>query len=66
MSTRTIEIIVESNGSTRIQTRGFTGSACIDASRFIEEALGKRASERTTPEFFQVADERQRLQEGGG
>ena len=66
MSTRTIEIIVESNGSTRVQTRGFTGSACIDASRFIEEALGKRTSERTTPEFFEVADERQRLREGGG
>lgn len=66
MSTRTIEIIVETNGSTRVQTRGFTGSACIEASRFIEEALGKRTSERTTPEFFQVADERQRLWEGGG
>ncbi|HCO23438.1 MAG: hypothetical protein CME31_15355 [Gimesia sp.] len=66
MSTRTIEIIVETNGSTRVQTRGFTGSACIDASRFIEEALGKQTSERTTPEFFQVADEQQRLREGGG
>ena len=66
MSTRTIEIIVETNGSTRVQTRGFTGSACTDASRFIEEALGKRISERTTPEFYQVVDERQRLREGGG
>ncbi len=66
MSSRTIEIIVETNGSTRVQTRGFKGSACIDASRFIEEALGKRTSERTTPEFFQVTDERQHLQEGGG
>lgn len=66
MSSRTIEIIVETNGSTRVQTRGFTGSACREASQFIEEALGKRTSERATPEFFQVADERQRLQEGGG
>ena len=66
MSSRTIEIIVETNGSMSVQTRGFTGSACRDASRFIEEALGKRTSERTTPEFFQVADERQRLREGGG
>ncbi len=66
MSIRTIEIIVETNGSTRVQTRGFTGSACIDASRFIEEALGKRASERTTPEFFETAEQQQRLREGGG
>ncbi|MBN71458.1 MAG: hypothetical protein CME32_19515 [Gimesia sp.] len=66
MSTRTIEIIVETNGSTRVQTRGFTGSACTDASRFIEEALGKRTSERTTPEFFQTTEQQQRLREGGG
>jgi len=65
MSSRTIEIIVETNGSTRVQTKGFTGSACIDASRFIEEALGKRASERTTPEFFQTTEQQHRLQEGG-
>jgi ribosome-binding factor A len=60
-----IEITVTPDGQTRVETRGFSGAGCREASRFIEEALGKRASERTTPEFFQVADERQRLQEGG-
>lgn len=65
MSDRIIEIIVETNGSTRVQTKGFAGSACIDASRFIEEALGKRTSDRTTPEFFQSTDQQQRLREGG-
>lgn len=63
--TRIIEITVTTDGQTRVETRGFSGDGCREASRFIEEALGKRASERTTPEFFQVADERQRLQEGG-
>lgn len=60
-----IEITVTPDGQTRVETKGFSGAGCREASRFIEEALGKRASERTTPEFFQVADERQRLQEGG-
>ena len=63
---QTIEITVTPDGQTRVETRGFSGAGCREASRFIEEALGKRASERTTAEFFQVADERQRLQEGGG
>lgn len=63
---QTIEIIVTPDGQTRVETRGFSGAGCREASRFIEEALGKRTSERSTPEFFQVADERQRLQEGGG
>ncbi|MEQ8854792.1 DUF2997 domain-containing protein [Gimesia sp.] len=63
---RTIEITVTPDGQTRVETKGFSGAGCREASRFIEEALGKRASERTTAEFFQIADERQRLQEGGG
>ena len=63
---QTIEIIVTPDGQTRVETRGFSGAGCREASRFIEEALGKRTSERTTAEFFQVADERQRLREGGG
>ena len=61
-----IEITVTPDGQTRVETKGFSGAGCREASRFIEEALGKRTSERTTPEFFQVADERQHLQEGGG
>ena len=63
---RTIEITVTPDGQTRVETKGFSGAGCREDSRFIEEALGKRTSERKTPEFFQVADERQRLQEGGG
>ncbi len=63
---KTIEITVTPDGQTRVETKGFSGAGCREASRFIEEALGKRTSERKTPEFFQVADERQRLQEGGG
>ena len=62
---QTIEITVTPDGQTRVETKGFSGAGCREASRFIEEALGKRTSEQTTPEFFQVADERQRLQEGG-
>ena len=64
MSERMIEIIVAPNGSTQVQTKGFTGSSCIQASRFLEEALGKKASERKTPEFYGVIREQHRLQEG--
>ena len=50
---RTIEIIVTPDGKTSIQTRGFSGSSCREASKFLEEALGPRASERLTAEFHQ-------------
>jgi hypothetical protein len=54
---RTIEILVTAEGQTTVQTRGFTGSSCRDASRFIEQALGQRTGERLTAEFHQAADQ---------
>jgi len=52
--TRTIEILVTPDGKTMVQTRGFVGSSCQEASRFIEQALGKATSEERTAEFYQT------------
>ena len=49
---KTIEIIVSPQGGIRIETRGFTGTSCQQASRFIENALGKAVSEQRTAEFY--------------
>ena len=51
---RTIEIIVGAKGETSVQTRGFTGSSCREASQFIEQALGQRLAEHLTAEFHQA------------
>ncbi len=50
---KTIEIIVLPTGETNVQTKGFAGSSCRDASAFLEKALGQRAGERLTAEFHQ-------------
>ena len=47
-----IEIIVSPQGETTVTTRGFAGSACQAASKFIEQALGQRTCERLTSEFY--------------
>ncbi len=52
--TRTIEVVVDPKGATTVQTRGFQGTSCRDASRFIEEALGAKTGERLTTEFYQT------------
>ena len=52
---KTIEIIVGPTGETTVQTKGFAGSSCQDASRFIEQALGKTVGEKLTAEFHQTA-----------
>jgi hypothetical protein len=64
--TRIIEIIVSPTGQTNIETKGFAGSSCRDASRFLEEALGVKTEDRPTAEFFsQVTDQQQIAREGG-
>ncbi len=64
--TRIIEIIVSPTGQTKIETKGFAGSSCRDASRFLEEALGVKTEDRPTAEFYsQAAEERRSAQEGG-
>ena len=50
---KTIEIVVSPKGETTVQTKGFTGSSCQEASKLIEQALGTKASEQMTPEFYQ-------------
>jgi hypothetical protein len=52
---RTIEIIISPQGETRLETKGFSGVACQDASRFIETALGEKSSDQPTAERYQVS-----------
>ena len=51
---KTIEIIVGTDGSTRVATRGFSGPACREASGFLEQALGKSTAETLTTEYHQA------------
>ena len=50
--TKIIEITVAPNGSSTVETKGFTGPDCQNASRFIEEVLGQKLSARLKPEFY--------------
>jgi len=58
-----IEVIVTSDGSTRVETKGFQGVDCQAASRFLEAALGRRIDETLTPEFHQPACEHNQVSE---
>lgn len=51
---KTIEVIISSKGEATVQTKGFTGSSCRDASRFIEQALGQATGEQLTAEFHLI------------
>ena len=61
-SLKTIEIIVSPTGDTKVETKGFTGGSCRDASRLIEQALGEKSGEQMTGEFY-AADACREIQE---
>lgn len=49
---KTIEITVSPTGESRIETKGFAGSECRQASLILERALGRVTTERLTAEFY--------------
>ena len=61
---KTIEIIISPKGETTVQTKGFAGSECRQASEFIEKALGQRTGEQLTAEFHQQAVQQQTNHQG--
>ena len=62
---KTIEIVVDARGDARVQTKGFSGAACRDASALLERALGEVTAERLTPEFYEAAQASEQRQQQG-
>jgi hypothetical protein len=60
---KTIEIIVSATGQVHLQTKGFAGPACRQASRFLENALGIITADQPTPEIHLQADTQQHRHE---
>ena len=58
-----IDITVDAKGQTKVETRGFTGGECREASKFIEHALGKAIGEKLTAEFYQYQTVDQQLKQ---
>ena len=48
-----IEVIVAPNGESSVETKGFQGEACRQASQFLEQALGTKTLEQPTAEYYQ-------------
>ena len=60
---KVIEITVDPKGQAKVETKGFSGSECLEASRFLEHALGQRTDEKLTAEFYQAQSSEQQLKQ---
>jgi hypothetical protein len=58
-----IDIVVDPRGAATVQTRGFTGGECREASKFVEQALGQTTAETLTAEFHQGQQAGQHLEQ---
>ena len=52
-----IDVLISPTGETKIQTHGFSGPACQQATKALEAALGLTQSETLTAEYHQSATE---------
>ena len=59
---KTIEVVVNRDGSLKIDAVGFQGSDCEKATKFLEEALGRVAGKQKKPEYYRQVQRQQRLQ----
>jgi Protein of unknown function (DUF2997) len=60
---KTIEITISPKGESKVETKGFSGGECREASRFVEQALGQRTAETLTTEFYQDQQAAQELKQ---
>ena len=60
---RVIEVIASPQGETTIQTKGYAGNDCVQASKFLEQALGVVATDNKTGEYYQTEEAEQHVQQ---
>ena len=63
MTSRIIEVVVSPKGETQVQTKGFAGAECQQASKFLEEALSVAKNDRRTSEFYAAAEAHQQVKQ---
>ena len=58
-----IRVIVGPKGETKVETKGFAGGECREASRFLEQALGQPVGEQLTAEFYESGTTEQQIRQ---
>jgi hypothetical protein len=48
-----ITIDVSADGEISIESRGFTGKACLEETKFLKDLLGKEIHKQLTPAYYQ-------------
>lgn len=60
---RIIEVLISPTGEATVQTKGYQGADCLQATKFLESALGTVAAEQKTSEFFAATNQATELRQ---
>jgi hypothetical protein len=52
-----IILTVDLDGKTKLETKGFKGKACLKASKFLEDALGKTTGNQLKPAYYEFDED---------
>ena len=63
LTVRLIEVLVSPHGEATVQTRGYAGADCLQASKFLEQALGVISTDRKTAEYYRSTQTEQQIQQ---
>jgi hypothetical protein len=61
MMSKTIEVIVKTDGTLKIDAVGFQGADCEKSTRFLEQALGKPTGKQKKPEYHRQVKQQQQV-----
>lgn len=62
---RYIEVIIKPDGTPVIEGKGFSGPDCIQATKYLEDALGAKTSDQRTKEFYTKQKSKEQLKQKG-
>ncbi|MDR1282412.1 MAG: DUF2997 domain-containing protein [Opitutaceae bacterium] len=62
---KSITVDIDPQGQVKIETSGFTGSACEKATAEIEKALGQKTSSKRKAEYYKAGNTNVSINAGG-
>jgi len=60
---RIIEVTVSPQGEATVQTKGYSSGDCLQASKFLEEALGIATTDRKSADYYQSVPSEQHIRQ---
>ena len=64
MKREELDIVIAEDGTVTIQVSGVKGKKCLDATAFLEEALGDVEDREFTSEYYQEDEQSSRVDSG--